>query len=242
MRKNTARNAPVVLQSSDEWVEWYHNIKTVAIQQSVLDYCDPYKELNEITSMPERAEPPGIPGPKRENESVQEYTDRVNIFLAKRKLYKALDTDHKTVNKGLSIVSQSIGKSVDRSLLFCLWNGSSVYETLRSLRQRYEPTEGERKNTLRQNFKDAWMAPVKMANIELWTANFANAFEACKAAKVLDVKEKHAIDKFFDCVETLEPIWVEHHRTWTRMYNISLSTNIRFFLKDLRVSRSSVTH
>ena len=58
MRKNTARNAPVVLQSSDEWVEWYHNIKNVAIQQSVLDYCDPYKEPNEITSMPERAEPP----------------------------------------------------------------------------------------------------------------------------------------------------------------------------------------
>lgn len=58
--------------------------------------------------------------------------------------------------------------------------------------------EEERKKTLQQNFEDDWMAPVTMANIELWTANFENAFEACKAAKVLDVKDQYAIDKFFE--------------------------------------------
>ncbi|PLN74585.1 hypothetical protein BDW42DRAFT_181977 [Aspergillus taichungensis] len=242
MRKNTATKGPVVLRSSDEWLEWYDTIRNVAIQQSVLEYCDPYKEPNEVTSVPKHPESPRIPGPKREKESVQEYTDRVNLYLTERKLYKVLDIDYKGVNKGLSIVSQRIGKSVDRSLLFYYWNDSSVYETLRLLRQRYEPTAEQRRETLRRNFHDARKTPVKMANIKLWTARYENAFEACKALKVLDVTEGYAIDQFFECVEILEPAWVERCHVWSRMPNASLSTIISLFLEHVLYKRSSAKY
>ena len=176
----------VILRSQNDWRAWYDNIKTLAVSREVWSHINP--DQTHVFE-PQKPIEPAFHLVKAGVTSIQEFTPE--DYEMWRRLLKDYDRRlaiYEKTKQNISQIRTFIRGSVPKQHHHYIYNKASVFDEVKALRDRFAPSERERKKELKRRYKDL-QKPPRGSEIESWLSKWEETYSECYEANIPAVKD-----------------------------------------------------
>jgi hypothetical protein len=228
----------VVLRNQNDWRAWYDNVKTTAKARQVWEYVNP-----ELLVQPFEPMPPAEPG----FHLVKTGVTNITQFTAEEyEHWKRLIKDHDRKNtqyeknlRNLNAIKTLIRSSIARQHHHYIYGKLTAYEELKALRNRFAPTDRERKKELKHRYQQLQKSP-RSTEVDSWLSNWEEIYAEGLEADLPAVKDD-PVEDFVNACERLNP---EFHQYWSNRLedpDIGNNMDLHKIIDAFRIFRKRTT-
>ena len=235
---DTAPKVSVVLRNQNDWRAWYDNVKTTAKTRQVWEYVNP--ELLVQPFEPIAPTEPGLHLVRTGVTSITQFT--AEEYENWKRLTKEFDRKNAQYEKNLrnlNAIKTLIRSSIARQHHHYIYGKTTAYEELRALRNRFAPTDRERKKELKRRYQQLQKAP-RSSEIDSWLSSWEEIYAEGLEADLPAVKDD-PVEDFVNACERLNP---DFHQYWSNRLedpDIGNAMDLHKIIDSFRIYRKRTT-
>lgn len=198
MDASAVTKVSIVLNSKDDWRAWYDQIKVLATARRVWRYIDPEVLKEDLPKQPEEPEIPDID----DEGSEHPWKDRMQLYTVRRARFDE-------VSRGLAAVHEVVRGSISKAHVYHLYGKTSVYEILKTLKQKFAPTTEQTERRILIKWKALLNESIKDRNVEDWLQRCEATYYEGLDADLPDMQRQRPVRDFLNAISGIAPSWAE---------------------------------
>lgn len=188
----------IVLNSKDNQRAWYDQIKVLATARRVWKYIDPEVSKEDLLKQPEELEIPDI----NDEGSDYPWKNRIQLYTVRRARFDE-------VSRGLAAVHEVIRGSISKAHVYHLYGKMSVYEILKTLKQKFTPTTEQTERRILIKQKALLNELIKDQNVKDWLQCCEVTYYEGLDADLPDMQRQRPVRDFLNIISGIIPSWAE---------------------------------
>jgi hypothetical protein len=192
----------ILLTESKDWDDWYEVIRGTAVRKGVFSLIDVSKET--VPTALSKRERPALTSAKAGAKAYSE------LSTTEQSYYKIILDEHKEnvrefeqQEKALNEIYALISDTLAHPLWTYIRDLDSLYDILRALRKRLEPTSFARKAELSKEYQ-ALKHVDKHTNVDNWLMKWETTYTAAKKISLPDIQGQQPLWDFLTAVQGID--------------------------------------